>query len=73
MKNWYSENSKWLLPTLAFLGGILFGLYVSVLRDESKVEVLQIEFRAELRALSDKISDLKDIIQNRVLTKSIGE
>jgi len=28
MKNWYTENSKWLIPTITFLGGVLFGLYV---------------------------------------------
>ena len=71
LKNWYTENSKWLLPTLGFLGGILFGLYVSLLRYESKVDVLQVEFKAELRILSDKITDLKMIIQNRLLTKAI--
>ena len=70
MNNWYTENSKWLLPTLAFLGGILFGLYVSLLRYESKVDVMQIEFKAELRNVSDKIHDLQSIIQNRVLTKT---
>jgi hypothetical protein len=70
MKNWYTENSKWLLPSLAFLGGILFGLYVSLLRYESKVDVMQIEFKAELRNVSDKIHDLQSIIQNRVLTKT---
>ena len=70
MNNWYTENSKWLLPTLAFLGGILFGHYVSLLRYESKVDVMQIEFKAELRNVSDKIHDLQSIIQNRVLTKT---
>jgi len=50
----------------------LFGLYVSLLRYESKVDVLQVEFKAELRILSDKITDLKSIIQNRVLTR-VGE
>ena len=66
MKNWYTENSKWLIPTITFLGGVLFGLYVSVLRYESKIETVNIE----IRNLSDDIHELKDIIQNRVLTKT---
>lgn len=66
MKNWYSENSKWLLPTITFLGGLLLGFYLCVLRYESSLETI----KEKITDVKDDIHELKDIIQNRVLTKA---
>lgn len=65
MKNWYKENSKWFLPSLTFIGGLLLGFYLCVLRYESSLETI----KEKIMDVKDDIHELKGIIQNRVLTK----
>ena len=65
MKNWYSENSKWLVPTITFIGGILLGFYLCVLRYDSSLDTI----KEKIMDVKDDIHELKSIIQNRVLTK----
>jgi hypothetical protein len=65
MKNWYQENSKWLLPTITFIGGLLLGFYLCVLRYESSLEVI----KDKVIEVKDDIHNLRDVIQNRLLTK----
>jgi len=66
MKNWVTENSKWLYPTITFIGGMLLGFYLCVLRYESSLETI----KEKIMDVKDDIHDLKNIIQNRVLTKA---
>ena len=66
MKNWITENSKWLYPTITFIGGMLLGFYLCVLRYESSLETI----KEKIMDVKDDIHELKDIIQNRVLTKT---
>lgn len=73
MKNWYTDNSKWLLPTITFFGGLLLGFYLCILRYESKLDVLQIKLEVKIEKAQDAVSDLENVIQNRVLTKPKGE
>jgi hypothetical protein len=61
---------KSLIAIISFIVGGAIGIYKTTLDYESKLETMQVEFRLEVRNLSDKIIDLKSIIQNRVLTKS---
>ena len=65
MKNFWIDNSKWLIPTITFIGGLLLGFYLSVLRYESKVEIIN----TNIENIKDNIHDLGTIIQNKVLTK----
>ena len=69
MKNWFTENSKWLYPTITFFGGALIGFYLCILRYESEIDVMKVELKLEIYKVADAISDLKNLIQNRVLTK----
>lgn len=65
MKDWYQENSKWLLPTITFIGGLLLGFYITVLRYETTLETI----KDKVIEVKDDIHDLEDLIQNRLLTK----
>ena len=65
MKNFWTDNSKWLIPTITFIGGLLLGFYLSILRYESKVEIIN----TNIENIKDNIHDLGTIIQNKVLTK----
>ena len=49
--------------------GLLLGLYLTILRYESKLEVLQISLEVKIERAQDAVSDLEDTIQDRVLTK----
>ena len=69
MKNWLKENSKWFYPTVTFIGGLLLGLYLTVLRYESKLEILQLQLENKIERAQDAVTDLENVIQNRVLTK----
>ena len=73
MKNWFTDNSKWLLTVVSFIGGVLFGVFTTVLRYESKLEVLEIKLESKIERAQDAVSDLENVIQNRVLTKPKGE
>lgn len=66
MKNWVTENSKWLYPTVTFIGDLLLGFYLCVLRYESSLETI----KEKIMDVKDDIHDLKGIIQNIVLTKT---
>ena len=46
MKNWYTENSKWLLPTITFLLGIITTSLVSYFAFISRLDT--IEFKVDL-------------------------
>lgn len=67
--NWLKENSKWLYPTITFIGGLLLGFYLAVLRYESKLETLE----NNIQNIKDGVHDINILIQNRLLTKPIGE
>ena len=67
MSDWIKENSKWLLPVVTFIGGILIGVYTTVLKYESKVET----FENNIQSIKDDIHDINMLIQNRILTKAI--
>ena len=56
--NWLKENAKWLIPVVSFIGGLLLGFYLAVIRYDTSLEFIK-----------DDIHDLKTIIQNKVLTK----
>ena len=64
VKNWFTENSKWLYPTITFFGGLLLGFYLCVLRYETQLDTI----KEKILDVKDDIHELKDIIQNRVLT-----
>jgi hypothetical protein len=65
VKDWWGNNSKWFIPTISFIGGLLFGFYIAVLRYESKIET----FENNIELIKDNIHDIHSIIQNKVLTK----
>jgi hypothetical protein len=65
MKNWYSENSKWLIPTITFLGGIVLGFYITVIRYETTLEAIE----DKVIEVKDDIHDLRNVIQNKLLTQ----
>lgn len=68
MDNWYTRNNKWLHPLLTFLGGLLLGFYLCILRYESQIETMKAEIKLEIYKVADAVSDLKNAIQNRVMT-----
>jgi hypothetical protein len=64
MKNWIVDNSKWLYPTITFIGGLLLGFYLTVLRYESTM----VTIKEKVTDIKDDLKDLQRIIQNKVLT-----
>lgn len=67
MKDWIKENSKWLYPTITFIGGLLLGFYLAILRYESKIETIQ----HDIQNINDNVHDINVLIQNKLLTKPI--
>ena len=60
MKNWYTENCKWLLPTITFLLGIIttslisYFAFISRLDSiEFKVDLLHETYKAETKNIYD--------------------
>jgi len=64
---WIKENAKWLIPIVSFIGGLLLGFYLEVLRYESKLQVIE----NSIMRIEDDLKDIENLIQNRILTKSV--
>ena len=64
---WLKNNAKWLLPIISFIGGLLLGFYLEVLKYESKLQVIE----NSIMRVEDDIKDIESLIQNRILTKSV--
>lgn len=65
--NWIKENAKWLLPIITFIGRLLLGFYLEVLKYKSKLVVIE---NSVIR-IEDDIKDIERLIQNRLLTNPI--
>lgn len=65
--NWIKENAKWLIPVISFIGGLLLGFYLEVLKYESKLEVIE----NSINRVEDDIKDIERLIQNKLLTNPI--
>ena len=65
MKDWWTSNSKWFIPTISFIGGLLLGFYLTVLRYESTLTTI----KEKVTDIKDDVKDLQRIIQNQLLTK----
>ena len=77
METWWSKNSKWVTPIIAivtFVGGLLLGVYKATLEYDSKVQVMEANIKLEIqRAADDVRHDIENLIQRRLLTKTIKE
>lgn len=63
--NWIKDNIKWLIPIVSFIGGLMLGFYLAILRYEGSLEVV----REKVTDIKDDVHDLKILIQNKVLTQ----